>query len=94
MQMSMMFLSCPNIPAVGIHVFRLPGCRDGAQWVGEALPPHPLPCAIVRLDHGSKGARRSPIIQFDHHPRASAGLMLIAMTIAVERALFRRTPLD
>ncbi len=82
MQMSMMFF-LPNILLSGF-MFPFAGMPAWAQWVGEFLPlTHYL--RIVRAIM-LKGATL-PDLQYD--TLALAGLMLIAMTIAVTR--FRRT---
>ncbi len=82
MQMSMMFF-LPNILLSGF-LFPFAGMPDWAQWIGEFLPlTHYL--RIVRAIM-LKGATLSDL-RFD--TLALAGLMLIAMTIAVTR--FRRT---
>ena len=82
MQMSMMFF-LPNILLSGF-MFPFAGMPNWAQWVGEFLPlTHYL--RIVRAIM-LKGATISDL-RFD--TLALAGLMLIAMTIAVTR--FRRT---
>ena len=82
MQMSMMFF-LPNILLSGF-MFPFAGMPNWAQWIGEFLPlTHYL--RIVRSIM-LKGATISDL-RFD--TLALAGLMLIAMTIAVTR--FRRT---
>jgi ABC-2 type transport system permease protein len=82
MQMSMMFF-LPNILLSGF-MFPFAGMPRWAQWIGEALPlTHYL--RIVRSIM-LKGATL-PDLRFD--TLMLAGLMLIAMTIAVRR--FRRT---
>lgn len=82
MQMSMMFF-LPNILLSGF-MFPFAGMPRWAQWLGEALPlTHYL--RIVRSIM-LKGATL-PDLQFD--TMMLAGLMLIAMVIAVRR--FRRT---
>jgi ABC-2 type transport system permease protein len=82
MQMSMMFF-LPNILLSGF-MFPFAGMPNWAQWVGEFLPlTHYL--RIVRAIM-LKGATLSDL-RFD--TLALAGLMLIAMMIAVTR--FRRT---
>jgi ABC-2 type transport system permease protein len=82
MQMSMMFF-LPNILLSGF-MFPFAGMPLWAQWIGEALPlTHYL--RIVRAIM-LKGATLADL-QLD--TLALAGLMLIAMTIAVTR--FRRT---
>ncbi len=82
MQMSMMFF-LPNILLSGF-MFPFAGMPTWAQWVGEALPlTHFM--RIVRaimLKGSTLGDLRTDAL-------ALAGLMLIAMTIAVTR--FRRT---
>jgi ABC-2 type transport system permease protein len=82
MQMSMMFF-LPNILLSGF-MFPFAGMPDWAQWIGEFLPlTHYL--RIVRAIM-LKGATLSEL-HFD--TLALAGLMLLAMVIAVTR--FRRT---
>ena len=82
MQMSMMFF-LPNILLSGF-MFPFAGMPVWAQWVGESLPlTHYL--RIVRSIM-LKGATLSDL---HYDTLALAGLMLIAMTIAVTR--FRRT---
>jgi ABC-2 type transport system permease protein len=82
MQMSMMFF-LPNILLSGF-MFPFAGMPVWAQWIGEALPlTHYL--RIVRAIM-LKGATL-PELRYD--TLALAGLMLLAMTIAVTR--FRRT---
>ena len=82
MQMSMMFF-LPNILLSGF-MFPFAGMPNWAQWIGEFLPlTHYL--RIVRAIM-LKGATL-PELRYD--ALALAGLMLIAMTIAVTR--FRRT---
>ena len=82
MQMSMMFF-LPNILLSGF-MFPFAGMPVWAQWIGEFLPlTHYL--RIVRAIM-LKGATL-PELRYD--AVALAGLMLIAMTIAVTR--FRRT---
>jgi ABC-2 type transport system permease protein len=82
MQMSMMFF-LPNILLSGF-LFPFAGMPVWAQWVGESLPlTHYL--RIVRAIM-LKGATLSDL---HYDALALAGLMLIAMTIAVTR--FRRT---
>jgi ABC-2 type transport system permease protein len=82
MQMSIMFF-LPNILLSGF-MFPFAGMPVWAQWVGEALPlTHYL--RIVRAIM-LKGAS---IADLHYDAAAMAGLMLIAMTIAVTR--FRRT---
>jgi ABC-2 type transport system permease protein len=82
MQMSMMFF-LPNILLSGF-MFPFAGMPDWAQWIGEFLPlTHYL--RIVRAIM-LKGATLNEL-HFD--TLALAGLMLIAMMIAVTR--FRRT---
>jgi ABC-2 type transport system permease protein len=82
MQMSMMFF-LPNILLSGF-MFPFAGMPGWAQWIGEFLPlTH-----YLRIVRGImlKGAVL-PDLRYD--TLALAGLMLIAMTIAVAR--FRRT---
>jgi ABC-2 type transport system permease protein len=82
MQMSMMFF-LPNILLSGF-MFPFAGMPDWAQWIGEGLPlTHYL--RIVRAIM-LKGATLADL-RFD--TLALAGLMMIAMVIAVTR--FRRT---
>jgi ABC-2 type transport system permease protein len=82
MQMSMMFL-LPNILLSGF-MFPFAGMPLWARWVGECLPlTHFL--RIVRAIM-LKGAT---FIDMQQDAWALAGLMLVAMTIAVTR--FRRT---
>src|SRR5713226_4658313 len=82
MQMSMMFF-LPNILLSGF-MFPFAGMPNWAQWIGEFLPlTHYL--RIVRAIM-LKGATLADL-RFD--TLALAGLMLIAMTIAITR--FRRT---
>jgi len=82
MQMSIMFF-LPNILLSGF-MFPFAGMPVWAQWIGEFLPlTHYL--RIVRAIM-LKGATL-PVLHYD--ALALAGLMLIAMTIAVTR--FRRT---
>src|SRR6266700_997825 len=82
MQMSMMFF-LPNILLSGF-MFPFAGMPAWAQWVGEFLPlTHYL--RIVRAIM-LKGAT---LFDLHYDTLALAGLMLIAMTIAVTR--FRRT---
>jgi ABC-2 type transport system permease protein len=82
MQMSLMFF-LPNILLSGF-MFPFAGMPNWAQWVGECLPlTHYL--RIVRAIM-LKGATPADL-RFD--ALALAGLMLIAMTIAITR--FRRT---
>jgi ABC-2 type transport system permease protein len=82
MQMSIMFF-LPNILLSGF-MFPFAGMPTWAQWIGEALPlTHYL--RIVRAIM-LKGASL-PDLAFD--TLALAGLMLLAMAIAVTR--FRRT---
>ena len=82
MQMSMMFF-LPNILLSGF-MFPFAGMPQWAQWIGEALPlTHFI--RIVRAIM-LKGAGAADL-QYD--TLALAGLMLVAMTIAVTR--FRRT---
>jgi ABC-2 type transport system permease protein len=82
MQMSLMFF-LPNILLSGF-MFPFAGMPDWAQWIGELLPlTH-----YVRIIRAImlKGATPSDL-QFD--TIALAGLMLVAMVIAITR--FRRT---
>jgi ABC-2 type transport system permease protein len=82
MQMSMMFF-LPNILLSGF-MFPFAGMPVWAQWVGEALPlTHFIRIVRAIMLKGSTFAD----LQYD--ALALAGLMLIAMTIAVTR--FRRT---
>ncbi len=82
MQMSMMFF-LPNILLSGF-MFPFAGMPRWAQWIGEALPlTHYLRIVRAILLKGSNLAD----LGFD--TVALAGLMLIAMTVAVTR--FRRT---
>jgi ABC-2 type transport system permease protein len=82
MQMSMMFF-LPNILLSGF-LFPFAGMPDWAQWVGECLPlTHYL--RIVRAIM----LKGSTLSDLQSDSLALAGLMLIAMTIAVTR--FRRT---
>ncbi len=82
MQMAMMFF-LPNMLLSGF-LFPFAGMPHWAQWVGECLPlTHYI--RIVRAIM-LKGASL-PILHYDI--AALAGLMLVAMTIAVTR--FRRT---
>jgi len=82
MQMSMMFF-LPNILLSGF-MFPFAGMPAWAQWIGEALPlTHYLRIVRSIMLKGSTLAD----LQFD--TIALAGLMLVAMTIAVTR--FRRT---
>jgi ABC-2 type transport system permease protein len=82
MQMSMMFF-LPNILLSGF-MFPFAGMPAWAQWIGEFLPlTHYL--RIVRAIM-LKGATFADL---HYDALALAGLMLIAMTIAVTR--FRRT---
>jgi ABC-2 type transport system permease protein len=82
MQMSMMFF-LPNILLSGF-MFPFAGMPEWAQWIGEWLPlTHYL--RIVRAIL-LKGAT---LVDLRYDTIALAGLMLIAMTIAVRR--FRRT---
>ena len=82
MQMSIMFF-LPNILLSGF-MFPFAGMPVWAQWVGEMLPlTHYL--RIVRSIM-LKGATLSDL---HYDALAMAGLMLVAMTIAVTR--FRRT---
>jgi len=82
MQMSMMFF-LPNILLSGF-MFPFAGMPQWAQWIGEFLPlTH-----YLRIVRGImlKGADLSDL---HYDTLALAGLMLIAMMIAVTR--FRRT---
>ena len=80
--MSMMFF-LPNILLSGF-MFPFAGMPRWAQWIGESLPlTHYLRIVRAIMLKGSTLAD----LQFD--TLALAGLMLIAMTIAVTR--FRRT---
>jgi len=82
MQMSIMFF-LPNILLSGF-MFPFAGMPRWAQWIGEALPlTHYL--RIVR----SIMLKGSTIADMRSDAIALAGLMLVAMTIAVTR--FRRT---
>jgi ABC-2 type transport system permease protein len=82
MQMSMMFF-LPNILLSGF-MFPFAGMPSWAQWIGQALPlTHYLRIVRSIMLKGSTLAD----LQFD--TIALAGLMLVAMTIAVTR--FRRT---
>ena len=82
MQMSMMFF-LPNILLSGF-MFPFAGMPNWAQWIGEALPlTHYL--RIVR----SIMLKGSTLADLRFDTIALAGLMLVAMTIAVTR--FRRT---
>jgi ABC-2 type transport system permease protein len=82
MQMSMMFF-LPNILLSGF-MFPFAGMPDWAQWIGECLPlTHYL--RIVRAIM----LKGSTIMQLQYDTLALAGLMLVAMIIAVTR--FRRT---
>jgi ABC-2 type transport system permease protein len=82
MQMSMMFF-LPNILLSGF-MFPFAGMPAWAQWIGEALPlTHYIRIVRAIMLKGSTFAD----LQYD--AVALAGLMLIAMTIAVTR--FRRT---
>ena len=82
MQMSMMFF-LPNILLSGF-MFPFAGMPVWAQWLGEALPlTHFIRIVRAIMLKGSMFAD----LQYD--ALALAGLMLIAMTIAVTR--FRRT---
>jgi ABC-2 type transport system permease protein len=82
MQMSVMFF-LPNILLSGF-MFPFAGMPGWAQWIGEALPlTHYLRIVRAIMLKGSTLAD----LQFD--TLALAGLMLVAMTIAVTR--FRRT---
>jgi ABC-2 type transport system permease protein len=82
MQMSMMFF-LPNILLSGF-MFPFAGMPKWAQWIGEFLPlTH-----YLRIVRGVmlKGANLSDL-RYD--TLALAGLMLIAMAVAISR--FRRT---
>jgi ABC-2 type transport system permease protein len=82
MQMSMMFF-LPNILLSGF-MFPFAGMPQWAQWIGESLPlTHYL--RIVR----SIMLKGSTVADLHYDTLALAGLMLIAMLIAVTR--FRRT---
>src|SRR5256885_14846164 len=82
MQMSMMFF-LPNILLSGF-MFPFAGMPGWAQWIGEALPlTHFIRIVRAIMLKGSG----LPDLHYD--ALALAGLMLIAMTIAVTR--FRRT---
>jgi ABC-2 type transport system permease protein len=82
MQMSIMFF-LPNILLSGF-MFPFAGMPKWAQWIGEALPlTHYL--RIVRAIM----LKGSTVADLHYDTFALAGLMLIAMTIAVTR--FRRT---
>ena len=82
MQMSMMFF-LPNILLSGF-MFPFAGMPVWAQWIGEALPlTHYL--RIVRAIM----LKGSTLGDLHYDALALAGLMLVAMTIAVTR--FRRT---
>src|SRR5689334_7413823 len=82
MQMSMMFF-LPNILLSGF-MFPFAGMPKWAQWIGEFLPlTHYL--RIVR----SIMLKGSTVAELQYDTLALAGLMLIAMLIAVTR--FRRT---
>jgi ABC-2 type transport system permease protein len=82
MQMSLMFF-LPNILLSGF-MFPFAGMPLWAQWFGEALPlTHYLRIVRAIMLKGST----MPDLHYD--TLALAGLMLIAMTIAVTR--FRRT---
>jgi ABC-2 type transport system permease protein len=82
MQMSMMFF-LPNILLSGF-MFPFAGMPQWARWIGEALPlTHYL--RIVR----SIMLKGSTVADLRYDTLALAGLMLIAMLIAVTR--FRRT---
>jgi ABC-2 type transport system permease protein len=82
MQMSMMFF-LPNILLSGF-MFPFAGMPQWAQWIGEALPlTHYL--RIVR----SIMLKGSTVADLHYDALALAGLMLVAMLIAVTR--FRRT---
>ena len=82
MQMSMMFF-LPNILLSGF-MFPFAGMPAWAQWIGEFLPlTH-----YLRIVRGImlKGAG---VVDLRYDTLALAGLMLIAMVIAISR--FRRT---
>ena len=82
MQMSMMFF-LPNILLSGF-MFPFAGMPGWAQWIGELLPlTH-----YLRIVRGImlKGAS---LADLDYDALALAGLMLVAMVIAISR--FRRT---
>jgi ABC-2 type transport system permease protein len=82
MQMSLMFF-LPNILLSGF-MFPFAGMPVWAQWVGECLPlTHYL--RIVR----SIMLKGASVADLHYEAAALAGLMLVAMTIAVTR--FRRT---
>jgi ABC-2 type transport system permease protein len=82
MQMSMMFF-LPNILLSGF-MFPFAGMPEWAQWIGESLPlTHYL--RIVR----SILLKGATIEHLQYDTIWLAGLMLVAMTIAVRR--FRRT---
>ena len=82
MQMSMMFF-LPNILLSGF-MFPFAGMPVWAQWIGEALPlTHFIRIVRAIMLKGSTFAD----LQYD--AVALAGLMLVAMTVAVTR--FRRT---
>jgi ABC-2 type transport system permease protein len=82
MQMSIMFF-LPNILLSGF-MFPFAGMPVWAQWIGEALPlTHYLRIVRAIMLKGSS------ISDLHYDAAAMAGLMLIAMTIAVTR--FRRT---
>ncbi len=82
MQMSMMFF-LPNILLSGF-MFPFAGMPVWAQWVGEGLPlTHYI--RIVRAIM----LKGSTLHNLEHDAVALAGLMLVAMAIAVSR--FRRT---
>jgi ABC-2 type transport system permease protein len=82
MQLSMMFF-LPNILLSGF-MFPFAGMPVWAQWVGECLPlTHYL--RIVR----SIMLKGASVTDLHYDAAALAGLMLVAMTIAVTR--FRRT---
>jgi ABC-2 type transport system permease protein len=82
MQMSIMFF-LPNILLSGF-MFPFAGMPVWAQWVGEMLPlTHYL--RIVR----SIMLKGASVADLHYDAAAMAGLMLVAMTIAVTR--FRRT---
>jgi ABC-2 type transport system permease protein len=81
-QMSIMFF-LPNILLSGF-MFPFSGMPVWAQWIGEALPlTHYLRIVRAILLKGSTFA------ELHYETAALAGLMLVAMTIAVTR--FRRT---
>jgi ABC-2 type transport system permease protein len=82
MQMSMMFF-LPNILLSGF-LFPFAGMPAWAQWIGEALPlTHYIRIVRAIMLKGSTFA------DLQHDALALAGLMLLAMTVAVTR--FRRT---